>query len=86
MPGKSAVSDNGIIEALEIFKNHSVFKTLGHIQRTHLLARELLEDMQNGLRISYIKYDSFANSVESLRLEMSVLKRVLEGLLKEPSS
>lgn len=69
-------------EAYETLKNHQGFKALGEEhKRMHIIAKDLLEDMQNGKTIEFIKYDNFSNSLDRLRLEISALKRELEDLL-----
>lgn len=69
-------------EAFEKLKNHPSFKALGaEHKRMHILAKELLLDSQNSHAIAYSKYDSFANSLDRLRLEMAALKHDLEELL-----
>ncbi|MGD2169414.1 MAG: diguanylate cyclase [Chlamydiota bacterium] len=67
---------------LEHLNEHPGFKALGEEhERMHQLVKKLLETMSSGKIISPPDYDSFSNSLERLRLEITTLVRELENLL-----
>lgn len=61
---------------------HTGYKAIGEEhQRMHEQAKHLLESVNSGRVVSSPDYDSFSNSLERLRLEITTLIRELENLL-----
>jgi diguanylate cyclase (GGDEF)-like protein len=68
--------------ASEKLCQHPGFIELGEEHRKmHALAAKLLETVNRGAVVSPYDYDSFSNSIERMRLELSVLQRELTELL-----
>ena len=69
-------------KAPEKLRHHPGFIALGEEhKRMHHLARLLLIAADAGSTIATLEYDSFANALERLRLEISALERELEDSL-----
>ncbi|MHC3995607.1 diguanylate cyclase [Thiomicrolovo sp. ZZH C-3] len=63
-------------------QNNKTFQSIrGEHKKVHTLARLLLETSSRDEAISHIDYDSFANSIERLRLNLQTLKYELEETL-----
>jgi diguanylate cyclase len=66
-------------DAPEKLKNHPGFMALGDAHKhMHQLASQLLLTVQAGSSIDPLDYDSFANAMERLRLELASLKHEIE--------